>query len=89
MAINTDAEVKVKGIEVDFKAPLGAGLNAGASYTYNEARNAGTNLQINRVPESLAKASLDYSPGNQRFGLTATVSYVGATFASVAVVRTP
>jgi vitamin B12 transporter len=87
VAINTDNEVKVKGIEVDFKAPLGAGFNAGASYTYNEARNAGTDLQINRVPVSQAKAALDFSPGNQRFGATLTANYVGSIYNSVAGVR--
>jgi outer membrane cobalamin receptor len=89
VAINTDGEVKVKGFEVDMKVPLGAGLNAGASYTYNESRNAGTDLQINRVPVSQAKAMIDYGPANQRFGATLTVNYVGSIYASVAGVRQP
>jgi outer membrane cobalamin receptor len=87
VATNTDGEVKVKGIEADFKVPLGAGFNAGASYTYNESRNAGSDLQITRVPVSQAKASLDYSPGNQRFDATMTVNHVGSVYASVAGVR--
>ncbi len=83
VAMNSDSKVTVRGMEVDLKAPLGAGFNAGVSYTYNRSHDASTDLQITRVPESLAKASVDYSPGNQRIGATLTVNYVGKTYASL------
>ncbi|MEO8308785.1 MAG: TonB-dependent receptor [Pseudomonadota bacterium] len=83
VATNTAGEVKIRGVEVDLKAQLGAGFSGGVSYSYNHSRDAATDLQIIRVPEYLAKAVLDYSPANQRFGATVTVNNVGKTFANL------
>jgi outer membrane cobalamin receptor len=83
VAINTDGKVKVRGLEIDLKAPLGAGFSAGASYSYNQSRNADTDQQLTRVPVSMAKAVLDYSPANQRFGGTLTINHVGTVYASL------
>jgi len=75
--INTPGRVKVEGAEAIFGARLADGLNLDASYTYTQARNLGSDLQINRIPRHLARGTLAYSPPERPFGGNVTVNWVG------------
>jgi vitamin B12 transporter len=82
LAENVAGKVRVRGAELTLNAaPLDA-LSVDASYTYNHARQDG-NLQITRVPEQQAKATIDVHPGNAPWGAIVNLNYVGSVFQSV------
>lgn len=73
---NTAGVVHVTGGEVQVDAALSNALNATASFEGNSAGNA-TVSQLDLVPQSVAKASVDYHPAQLPLGLTASWSYTG------------
>ncbi len=74
---NSNAEVRFKGFEVIGSAALGMGVMASGSFTYTQARAAGSNTQLQRIPETHAQASLDWAPMDRPYGFAITVSYTG------------
>jgi outer membrane cobalamin receptor len=83
---NVPGTVRVRGVEVALDAVFTPDISGSFSYTRSEAKDS-THLQIRRVPEQLAKATLDYHPMNMPFGLFASVNYVGDVFETVGGVR--
>ena len=82
LAENIPGEVQVRGGELVLSAAPVRSLSATASYTYSRSRQSG-DLQIARVPEQSAKASLDFHPAGTCYGATVSVNYVGKVFQSV------
>src|SRR5207244_3238658 len=76
VATNTAGKVTMRGVQLDLKVPLAAAFDAGLSYSYNRSRAVDTDLQLTRIPQSQAKAVLDYSPTDHPFGATVTVDHV-------------
>jgi outer membrane cobalamin receptor len=73
---NVPGTVKQRGGEFSIDKAIVSDVTASASYTYNHSvTDAGE--QLDRIPEDLAKASVDYHPSGMPFGVTATVNYVG------------
>ena len=79
---NVPGTVRVRGAEFQVDAALFEALTASASYTFNRAKQDG-GVQLDRIPEQLLKASLDYHPAG-RFGATLTVNYTGKTTVGIA-----
>ncbi len=80
---NVPGEVQVRGAELSLIAPLGSAFSASVSYTFNESRPGGSDLQIARIPESYAKAALQFTPPRWPFEASATASWVGSVYQSV------
>ncbi len=78
---NVPGIVRVRGGEVAIDGALNDEVSASASYTYSSAKQDG-GLQVNRIPRSLAKATVDYHPTQLPFGLAASMNYVGDVFDS-------
>ncbi|HMI95840.1 MAG TPA: TonB-dependent receptor [Micropepsaceae bacterium] len=83
---NTPGTVRVRGVELVVDAAFAPDLSGSFSYTHSEAKDL-THLQIRRVPEQLAKATVDYHPMNMPFGVFASVNYVGDTFDTLGGIR--
>ncbi|HEY8573980.1 TonB-dependent receptor [Phenylobacterium sp.] len=81
--LNTEDEVKVEGIEAQAVLTLAEGLTAQASYQWARARGYGSDLQFDRIPEQLAKASLVWDPQDRPFGASATAAWTGSVFQTV------
>jgi outer membrane cobalamin receptor len=77
---NVPGTVLVHGGELDVGADY-ADFSAELNYTYSHSVQAGS-LQIPAVPVQEAKASLDYHPAEQPFGITLSAIFVGAEWAS-------
>ena len=73
---NTPEVVKVRGGELVASAQLGE-FSASASYTYSRAWESGTDTQIARIPQSLAKASFGYQPTDLPFAAGVNVRHTG------------
>ena len=80
---NVPGTVRVRGGELALDGALTDEVSASASYTYSSAKQDG-GLQVNRIPRSLAKATLDYHPMRLPLGLAASMNYVGAVYDSAA-----
>ena len=78
---NVSGTVRVRGGELALDGALTDDLSASASYTYSSAKQDG-GLQVNRIPRSLAKATVDYHPMQLPFGVAASMNYVGDVFDS-------
>ena len=78
---NVSGTVRVRGGELALDGALTDELSASASYTYSSAKQDG-GLQVNRIPRSLAKATVDYHPMQLPFGVAASMNYVGDVFDS-------
>ncbi len=76
---NTAGKVRVRGATALIEANPVDDLSLSASYTYSSSRQNG-DLQIDGVPQHLAKAWLDYHPAQLPFGLTATANHVGSLY---------
>ncbi len=82
LAQNVPGTVHVRGGEAVVTATFNDSYSATASYTYSRSRQNG-DQQIAKVPEQLAKASLDYHPAGYGFGATLDLNYVGKVYQSV------
>ena len=86
ISINTPGEVEVTGGEVVSRAEFANGVSAGFDYTQTRARQSGVNLQVQRIPEQLAKLHFDYQSGDKRYGVGASAVYVGNLYQNVAAI---
>jgi vitamin B12 transporter len=75
---NVAGTIRVRGGEFIVNAALSDDVSLQGSFSFNEAKNSETGLQINRVPEQVGQATFDYHPVSSMFGLTASLNYVGA-----------
>ncbi len=79
---NVPGTVKVRGAEISLNGEFVDAVGVDLSFTRNTSGVDGGN-QINRVPETLLKASVDYHPGGSPFGATLSLNYTGHVWASV------
>jgi outer membrane cobalamin receptor len=75
--MNMDEQVRTRGYEAQVDARLSETLSANVGYTWARTRPEGSDLQLQRVPESYVKAALDYEQTDRRFGAGASVYYLG------------
>jgi outer membrane cobalamin receptor len=74
---NVPGSVITRGLEVTFEGNLSAALSANFSATYNKARQTGSDLQFDQIPETQLKAGLDYHPGSAPYGASVNVVHMG------------
>jgi outer membrane cobalamin receptor len=77
---NVPGTVRVRGGELQLGAEF-TDFTVGFDYTYSHSVDE-SNQQISGIPVQQAKASFDYHPDNQPFGLTLSALFVGAEYAS-------
>jgi outer membrane cobalamin receptor len=76
---NVPGIVRVRGGEVILEGAATDEVSGSVSYTYSSATQGGGE-QVNQIPVSLAKASVDYHPLAMPFGLSASLNYVGDVY---------
>jgi vitamin B12 transporter len=81
--VNTDGEVRFRGLELQATAQFSHALQARASFAYTRAREAGAGQQFDRVPTTQAKAGLDYAPAGRPFGASASLMWTGDVWQTV------
>jgi vitamin B12 transporter len=79
---NVAGTVQVRGAEGSVEAAFGSELSGKVSYTFNSSKPQG-GTQIQRVPNSLGKVSLDYHPADLPVGLTLSANYTGDVYTPV------
>jgi vitamin B12 transporter len=79
---NSVGRVNVRGGEGRIGYAFAEGWRIDASYTHTQARNRGSDLQINRIPKDLATGTLAYSSPDNPLGANVSVNWVGAAFAT-------
>ena len=77
---NLPGHVDVHGGEFVLDAAFTDEISGSASFTLSRSENSVTELQINRVPQSLGKLVLDYHPVAMPFGLYGAMNFVGTTY---------
>lgn len=82
--MNSDSRVKVRGAEAQVALRPGGGWQASGSFTWAEARNAGSDRQRDRTPKAFASGSLAYLPEDRPFGANVSVSWTGDAWSSPA-----
>ncbi|CAN5238622.1 TonB-dependent receptor [soil metagenome] len=76
-------EANFSGFEALFATQITPGLTASASYTHTKAKAKGAATQLDRIPEDLAKAQLDWAPADSRWGGSATAIWTGDVSSNV------
>ncbi|MCR5877845.1 TonB-dependent receptor domain-containing protein [Phenylobacterium sp. J367] len=64
--LNTDGEVRVRGVELQGQVEIAAGLTAQASWSWTRSREKGSDVQLDRIPEHQAKGAVVYD--GERWG---------------------
>ncbi|MCR5874090.1 TonB-dependent receptor [Phenylobacterium sp. J426] len=75
--VNTDGEVRFRGLELQATLRVTEAIAARAAYAYTRARAAGAGRQFDRVPEQQVKAGVDWVPAELPFGASASLLWVG------------
>ena len=73
---NVAGTVRVRGGQAQADAAITDAVSANLNYTYNSAKQD-NGAQLDRIPQSLFKAGLDYHPADRPFGATASIAYTG------------
>ena len=84
---NTAGKTKVRGGEIILSGRLASGLGANASFTVTDAKPAGSDLQQQEIPKTLAKVAVDYDPMDSLWFAGLTISHTGDVFRSAAGAR--
>lgn len=84
--VNSDGETEVTGGLVTLTLPLTEALVANATYAVTQAEDSAGN-QIDRIPESTAKAGLQFSPEDFPVGGAINLNYFGDTYQSLGIGR--
>jgi outer membrane cobalamin receptor len=79
---NVPGTVKVRGFEATLEGSWSNAFSSTLSFTHNRSHND-DGEQIARIPEQLAKASLDYHPAALPIGATLAVSHTGDVAAPI------
>ncbi len=77
---NISGTTKVRGGELILSGRFVAGLSANASFSVTDARPAGSSLQQQEVPKTLAKLALSYAPGDGSLFAGATLLHTGDVY---------
>jgi outer membrane cobalamin receptor len=76
-------EVEFSGFEASLAKRLMEGVTVSASYTQTDAKAKGSSVQLDRIPEELAKAQIAWAPADSRFGGSATALWTGDVFQTI------
>ncbi|AUW59258.1 TonB-dependent receptor [Sphingobium sp. SCG-1] len=79
---NNTAVTEIRGITADVDFILGKQFTANINYTKQQARLAGTNLQINETPEYMITGNVAWHSANDRIHLTLLPRYQGAEYST-------
>jgi vitamin B12 transporter len=77
-AANVPGKVKVRGGELALRAQFTAAVSSRLSLTRTSSERNGA--QIQRIPERLIQAGLEYAPPSNRFGVNVSANHVGDVF---------
>lgn len=77
---NVPGTVRTRGGEVTLTASVASALSANLNFTYADARDPATGMQISQVPKNLLKAGLDYHSQARPWGATLTLNHFGTTY---------
>jgi len=75
--INAPGKVETRGVQFVLDTNITRDISADGSFTYARSEVAGTNTQINDIPETLWKFGIDYHPMHLPFGLNVNVIHTG------------
>lgn len=81
--VNTDGEVRFRGLELQGTLRLTDAVQARASYAYTRARGEGAGRQFDRVPKSQVKAGIDYAPPDRPYAASASLLWTGDVSSNV------
>jgi outer membrane cobalamin receptor len=84
---NVAGTTKVRGGELIVSGRISAGLSANASLTVTDARPAGSSLQQQETPRTLAKLALNYAPRDGALFAGMTVLHTGDVYRRAAGAR--
>jgi outer membrane cobalamin receptor len=88
VAVNTNARVKMSGGELQLGLTLSSGWTINLDHTYSRARPDGSDLQIDRIPLSHSRLSLDYRPAASRYSAGISSVWVGDVYQNANGIRT-
>ncbi len=77
-AANVPGKVQVRGGELSLRAVFNDALSSRLSYTHTASERDGA--QIQRIPESLIQAGLEYEAPSKQFGVNVSANHVGDVF---------
>jgi outer membrane cobalamin receptor len=80
--INSDAKVKMSGLELLLRTSFTDALAVDASYMYSRERNAGSDTQLANRPRNSGKLGLTWEQPGASFGASLALKYGGSTYAS-------
>jgi vitamin B12 transporter len=80
--INSDAKVKMSGLELLLRTSFTDALAVDASYMYSRERNAGSDTQLANRPKNSGKLGLTWEQPGMPFGASLALKYGGSTYAS-------
>jgi outer membrane cobalamin receptor len=75
--VNTDGEVRSRGVEAQARVRVADSVTARGSFAYTRTRAAGAGRQLDRIPEAQAKGSLAYEPLDGPFGASISLIWTG------------
>lgn len=75
--VNVDQTVKTRGVELSGRLRITDAIAARASYAYTRTRAEGAGRQFDRIPETQAKATIEYDPADRPFGASASLLWTG------------
>lgn len=79
---NNSAVTEIRGINADLDISLGRQFSANINYTKQQARLAGTTLQINETPEYMITGNVAWHSSNDRVHLTLLPRYQGPEYST-------
>lgn len=84
---NVSGTTRVRGGELILSGDFTAGLSANASFTVTDAKPAGSSLQQQEAPRTLAKLAVDYAPRDGALFAGLTLLHTGDVYRSAAGAR--
>jgi vitamin B12 transporter len=81
--INTDGQVRTRGVELTGTARLTDSVTARAAFAYTRTREAGAGRQLDRIPETQAKGTISYDPADRPFGASVSALWTGDVYQQV------
>jgi vitamin B12 transporter len=84
---NLDDEVKVRGVEAVAGIAIGDAWNLQGSYTYNDSKADGSDQQLQDIPRSQIKVSLDYDSKQLPFGASLSANRLGDIYRDLGIGR--
>lgn len=84
---NTPGTTRVRGGELILSGRWSSGISANASFTVTDAQPAGSDLQQQEIPETLAKLAVGYDPQGRALFAGMTLAHTGNVYRRAAGTR--